>query len=143
MDIIIRKYDPMIDEDFLYTTFMKGFRNSSFARSIPTKIYEFGQRQRINNIIEHRETEVVIATDPSTPEVIYGYAIKANPSLLHWIYVKPAFRGQGIARKLLEGLGEAVMYTHKGNIEIEKLLQEKEELQTWVYAPYYLDNLGD
>ena len=46
---------------------------------------------------------IMIACDPSDSDTIWGYAAW-EPGLLHWVYVKSAFRRQGIGTVLLKSL---------------------------------------
>jgi len=140
LPLAIRPYDKVIDEDFLFTTFLKSYRNSSFARAIPTPIYFYCQRKRIERLIENKNVEILIATDPENTDVIYGYAIIESGCILHYVFVKNNFRMLGIASKLLANLPSAVQYTHKApDINLERLLQEDTSLLEWIYNPYFFE----
>lgn len=60
-----------------------------------------------------------VACDPEAPGVVLGWACvatprvgpPATPPLILWVYVRDDFRGQGIARALLEDLRELTALT--------------------------------
>lgn len=45
----------------------------------------------------------LVAVDEADPDAIIGY-VCAAPPVLHHVYVRAEFRGQGVARKLFEAL---------------------------------------
>jgi ribosomal protein S18 acetylase RimI-like enzyme len=66
--------------------------------------YETAQREAIAALLEDSRTAV--AVDPSNSDAIYGYAV-AEPgpeALLHWVWVRNAFRRDGIGRALVRHL---------------------------------------
>ena len=141
LQIAIRLHEAT-DEDFIYSTWMKSFRDNSYARAVPTQLYNIGQRKRINKILSKEGVNVLIACDAETPELIYGYAVmERTPDVLHYVYVKSAYRKLGIAKALLiDFLDNSVLYTHKGDIVIERLLRDDPTYNQWVYNPYLLED---
>ena len=138
--IAIRPFDRLSDEDFVYATWIKSFRDSPYARAIPTPLYTIGQRSRICAILDGAETIIHVACDPDTPELIYGYAVWGNRDMLHYVYVKGQYRKLGIAKALLQDkLHETLQYTHKGDIMLERLLKTNPEYNGWIYNPYNLE----
>lgn len=143
--VLLRDYRKISDEDFLYATWIKSFRDSGFARAVPTPIYNRSQRKRIDRLLEGEDTYVVVACSPETPELIFGYAVGQTPNVLHYLYVKKDYRRQNIARKLCLHLWDIaknnpVLYTHKPtDIWLEKRLKESEELKNFIYDPYQLE----
>ena len=140
--IAIRAFDRLSDEDFVYSTWMKSFRDSSYARAIPTQLYNMGQRSRIYRVLEAKDTVVQIACDPNTEELIYGYMVSAYPNVLHYVYTKGQYRKLGIAKALLANhIGKTTIYTHKGDIRTEKLLKTDPTFVEWIYDPYILEGI--
>jgi ribosomal protein S18 acetylase RimI-like enzyme len=67
-------------------------------------------------IVLYRERGAVfkIACDPEDPTSIFGWSC-GEPPVIHFVYVKPYYREQGIAKVLVrETLGDAkiIAYTH-------------------------------
>jgi len=136
----IRQYDPIIDKDFVMATWMRSYRNSGYARSIPSDLYWIGQRKRIEKILGREDTQIWIATDENERAVIYGYAVWGS-GVIHYLYVKQQFRRCGIGKALLYPLiGQPILYTHKGNVIVEQLLKTDPDLNTFLYDPYILEN---
>lgn len=144
-NILLRDYNKISDEDFLYATWIKSFRDSGFARGVPTPIYNRSQRARIERLLEGKDTYVLIACSPETPELIYGYAVGETPNIIHYLYVKMDYRNQGIGNQLLlhlwdYGADNPVLYSHKSSdIGIEAKLKEDNKLKNFIYDPYVLE----
>ena len=138
METIERPYNPEVDSDFIYTTFLKSFRDSGFARGILLQVYEKGQRYRIKRILADPNTKVVMLVDPQDTDVIYAYMIYSEPNLIHYIFTKAPFRKLGLAKKLISRLTSPYIYTHKTNIEVEQLLHSHPILLNSMYNPYLL-----
>ena len=56
----------------------------------------------VENILSDERTRTVIACLEERPDQLMGFACYRPPECLHWVYVKQAFRGNGIARALLD-----------------------------------------
>ena len=139
LPVAIRDYDKTSDEDFLYSTWMKSYSESSWGRSIPVPLYNIGQRKRIDRIMENPKTYILVACQEGTPELIFGYMVGELPSIIHYLYVKNAYRNSGIAHRLLYHLGNSpiITYTHKPkDIYVGNKLKE---LDHWIYNPYLLE----
>ena len=144
-DVLIRDYNAVADERFIYATWIKSFRDSSFCRAVPAPIYERSQRQRIGNILSRDTTYILIATPKDTPELILGYLVGESPNVIHYLYVKKDYRQLGLTDKLFwfkDGWSadEPILYTHKSaDIWVEKKLQESNKLKNFLYDPYQLE----
>lgn len=66
--------------------------------------YESGQREAIAALLEDSRT--VVAVDPANGDAVYGYAVgePGEEPLLHWVWVRSAFRRSGIGRALVRSL---------------------------------------
>lgn len=134
LPIEIRHYDKIGDESFLYSTWLKSYRNS--VRGCPTPIYNMGQRARINKIMASPDTNVLVACDPDTYELVFGYMVCGAGNALHYLYVKMQYRQQGIANALLTSLDASlpIQYSHKPNeIWVERHLKNAPR---FIYNPY-------
>lgn len=94
------------DKNFIMATWLKGLRHGNDWYSlIDQKAYFEVYPKVIESILASSYTEVRIACLRSDPEVILGYIVvdgkdPAQPTRAHWIFVKKAWRGIGIARLL-------------------------------------------
>ena len=50
--VILRPYDAVSDEAFLYSTWMKSYKESGWGRAIPAPIYNIEQRARIDKLLK-------------------------------------------------------------------------------------------
>jgi len=55
----------------------------------------------IDTIVGDPTTTVRVSCQPEHPDQIYGYVVTGRGRVLHWIYVKPKFRRERIAHRLL------------------------------------------
>lgn len=137
--VSIRPYNKISDTDFIYSTWIKSYRTSGFARGISSPLYEMGQRSRIDRILSKETTYIYVATDKDTPELIFGYIVGEGDAILHYLYVKSHYRKQGIGKELL-GEAKDLIYTHKSpDIWVEQKLKTDPTYSNWIYNPYLLD----
>lgn len=59
----------------------------------------------VENILADERTRTVVACNPDDQTQLYGFACAMPPDVLHWCYVKQAFRGNGIATALWPAVG--------------------------------------
>lgn len=142
--IAIRPYNKLWDEEFLYSTWLKSYALSPTTRGIPRVIYNKGQRERINRLVADPLSVIDIACNPENNELIYGWCCRTG-NILHYVYVKNAYRRAGIAKALLEPIdGGAVIWTHKSNyIWIEECLRTDPKYLQWIYDPYFYEKANN
>jgi GNAT superfamily N-acetyltransferase len=106
------------DQPFIFQSWLKTYKhNSPFAKRITDKVY-FARHHAVATRILQRAT-VFVACPEDSPETILGYLIVdyfENRPILHFMYVKDAFRGMGIASRLMEAAGldpNECLYTHR------------------------------
>lgn len=93
------------DQSFIFSSWLKSYRNCSVAAGIPNTIYFDKQHATISRLLEKPTTLAIVACDPNDESTIYGYIIAeldASDMVLHWIYTKHSFRGFGLARALVD-----------------------------------------
>lgn len=92
------------DFNFVISTWLKSYKSSSyFAKRIRNSIFFFYHHEVVSRLLSREDTKVFIACDLVDPNVIYGYLVQGSHEgvdLVHYVYVKSAFRGLGIARSL-------------------------------------------
>lgn len=78
-------------------------------RHIEREVYNVGQDRRIDLAIAR--SEVLVAFFPEVPDEVLGWAcIESYPEVLHYVYVKGAYRRTGIGTGLVKN--RARTYTH-------------------------------
>lgn len=134
--ISIRKA-TLSDMAFICNSWSKGVRfglstpdkcqHVDLMREIPLEIFIPSYKKVMDSILE-RDIDVEVACLEDDPDVILGYAI-TEYQILHWIFVKDVWRGQGIGKMLFhEGI------THCTNLTlIGRSLKNKYKL---IYNPF-------
>lgn len=132
--ISIRHGQPA-DYALIYNSFLKSYRDSPYTKGIPNTQYFSGHHKLIERALPL--SIIRVACDSAKPTEIFGYAI-AQATMdglsLHWVYVKHAFRGFGIAKMLESELlkeSNIKYYTHRVK-NMEGLLKDRD----YIYNPY-------
>ena len=97
------------DESFIYATWLRSYRNSEFARHQENDKYYWRQHDLIEKLMKGNQVNVAVIDE--SPDVVLGWACGRN-GLLHYSYVKKAFRRLGIAKKLVTPWN-AGAYSHR------------------------------
>jgi len=128
------------DEDlpFIFNSWLKSFRDSSFARDIPSTIYFTDHHKVIERLL--KTSVVMISCNEEDPSQLYGYAVGSQEDgifVLHFIYVKYTFRNLGIGTLLLTSFGHtgesASVYTHRNNLATKLAAK-----YNFIYHPYLM-----
>ncbi len=111
--------DPTPDEArFILDAWTRSYRDSPWAGTVTNDRYAETQRWTITNLLA-RGAKVLVAIPAIGPRRIAGLVCYESPGLLHYLYVKQAFRGLGVARMLsevaksLSGLQGPGRFTHR------------------------------
>jgi hypothetical protein len=131
------------DENFIYNSWLKSYRDSPTVKSIPNTLYYDTHHKVIEGILNSPYLKSCAACNPDDPDQIYGYAIGEETDktrVTHWVYCKHPFRNFGIGTALHNSLftskpfvGSAY-FTHRMKTT-DRLLESKRSL---VYNPYLL-----
>lgn len=96
------------DLGFIFGTWRDTFRESQWAGVIPNHLYRETMDETIRGLLA-RGAKVLVATNPSDASHLVGFvcyeAPSDHPPVLHYIFVKDAFRGYGAGKQLLERAG--------------------------------------
>jgi hypothetical protein len=120
--IKIRDYIPD-DENFIFSTALAGlYYGDSWFSKIKKLIFINQYRQILKNTLSKPTTQVKVACINGDENEIKGYAILVNDQkALMWIYVKPMWRKNGIAKSLLPStVTEVTNLTKLGDIIMKK-----------------------
>ena len=131
------------DVPFIFSSWLKSYRNSNTTRHIPNEIYYTNHHVVIEKIIA--ENKVLVACSESDDDQIFGYVVTGDYEgffMIHYVYVKHSFRSMGIGRALLNATGhdasKASLTTHWTRA-IEKLAPDLGV----VFHPYLLPNIKE
>lgn len=114
-DLIMTRPFTDRDHSFIYATWLQGLRHSNdFYKLIDADTYYRQYHRVIEAILTNPSTQVSVACLKETPDVILGYSVTNTPNaLLHWVHVKKAWRGIGIAKSLISKDIKTVTHVNK------------------------------
>jgi hypothetical protein len=137
--IEVRPYRPSVDKDFLYSTWLKNYKHSSyFAKRIKPTVFFRGHQIVVDHILNKPTCKALVACPKDDSETILGYIVfEPTFNVVHFTFVKDAFRNMGIARRLLKESGidtEKLMFSH-WTFPIDEIIRKYEQI---TYNPYLL-----
>lgn len=98
--VTVRDYKPE-DKNFIMSTWLKGLRyGNDWFEAIDSKIYFEFYNKVLEVILSRPDTVVRVSCLIEDPEVILGYSVY-SPTLIHWVFVKRAWRSIGLAKSLV------------------------------------------
>lgn len=131
------------DVPFLFSSWLKSYKYSLWAKNITNTIYFAEHHKVIERLLKNYN--VIIACNNDDPTQIFGFICAGKVDgifCLHYIYVKHSFRNLGIGKQLLNAFqhdaSTAAVYTHHTRIA-ERLAPK----YNFVYHPYLLINLPE
>jgi hypothetical protein len=127
------------DVAFIFNSWLKSFKNANAVRGILPPVYFEFQHKVIEALLQRANVQV--ACNPAAENEIWGYAVYETVegvSVLHYAYVKELYRGLGVYRALVAGLGDGGFYTHETSA-FSGL--RKKATQKWIYNPYLAWNI--
>ncbi len=101
MEVVIRGATKS-DMSFIYSTWLRGvYHGCSYYSKMESRAFYSSYTRLIAIVLV--PASVRIACLPTDPDVIIGYAVIGfTKDVIHWVYVKSAFRKQGVAKELLK-----------------------------------------
>lgn len=134
------------DVNFILNSWLRRYREAISARLVTDAVYYATQHKVIRAILAQPELRVLVACSPDDSSHIFGYAVGSDFSayipglfIVHFVYVKAAFRRFGVAKALcadLIGDRVAVHYSHRTH-----LLPFIDRENKWVFNPTYVWSL--
>lgn len=106
------------DYIFILSNYQKSFRNSQFAGIIRNNQYYSVMKNTLDDLLA-RGARCVIACDKLDSDNLVGFILFETTNtvpVIHYLFVKPDFRENGIAGYLLHSAApefEPFLYTHK------------------------------
>lgn len=102
-ELIVRKamLGPQTDEEFIFDSWLRCYRKSPDSH-LPDEVFFPLYRGIIKHLMVHSKVEVLCI--PENEDAILGYIVY-DPSVVHWIYIKRDFRGQGLGKLLIDRAG--------------------------------------
>ncbi len=126
------------DRSFIFSSWLKSFRHSPFAKPMTNTVYFEAHHAVIDDLINR--SQLVIACNPEDQTQIYGYIVAEVINgifTVHYTYVKHTYRKLGIANLLLSAFDRdpslLACYTHHTYFA-ERIANSKNLL----YHPYLI-----
>lgn len=126
------------DLNYVKSSYLLHFRDSFPTKYIPKRLYMSEQSRILNAILER--SNVLIACFPESPDEIAGWVISENRDgsfVLHYLYVRVAYRGMGVERQLLNAAAadaKMIVYSHMN--DEYKSMRKAAQPRCLVYDPY-------
>ncbi len=90
---------------FVFKAWISSFEGSPWAGVVPAHVYYDIAKMSINQLL-HRGMKIALAVNPDDDNQIIGFiAYESSGPLLHYLFVKDLFRGEGVAKALLAFAG--------------------------------------
>jgi len=122
------------DLSFIYSTWLNSFYYDSWTKSIRKSVYFNNYKKVLDRLLN--ETVISIACLIEDDSVILGYMV-SEPEIIHYVYVKEAFRKMGIAKSLAKELFDdekGFEFTHKTRQVLPMIINKKQ----YVFNPILL-----
>ncbi len=142
LPISLRVVSPF-DIPFIKNSWLTSYRNSTYAWKIPNPVYFHEHGALISNMIS--KSNILVAVNQDDEDQIFGFIVFephkiTNTSVIHYLYVKSAYRHGQIATELLD----EVMYQSEQMdslpIVVTHFSKEFEKFcaKVFIYNPYLL-----
>ena len=112
------------DVNFILATWLRGaYYGDSWFSLVPKDIFMEKFKVTIETMLTSPNVKVQVACLKEDPSVILGYsAVSKNDEAILWVFVKKAWREQGIGRSLVPEKPRYVMFlTEMGKMLLSKL----------------------
>ncbi len=94
------------DLPFIMRSWLESYgRGSPHTVLIPKPMFFAGHRKVVEALLRDPSCQTWVACDAEDPSILLGFISGEPPTHAHYVYVKRAFRRQGIARGLADALG--------------------------------------
>lgn len=100
-NLTIRAMRPE-DRGFVYSTWLKGLiYGSPYYKNVNREAFFANVSMQIDHILDAVGTDVRVCCLEEDKDVVLGYVVYSSSQACHWVFVKHAWRRQGIGKKLL------------------------------------------
>lgn len=130
MDAIIRPAE-LDDLPFIIDSWVASREITPWALHVDKSTFRREEKLRIKYQFGKSTFVAKVACLEDDPNAILGWcALETQPVVIHYCYVKRDFRRFGVARQLLQGIGQAE-YASLPQITMPHAIQSN-----WIYNPY-------
>lgn len=106
------------DRNFLLATWLRGlYYGESWFSLINKNVFMAHYHKVINYLLDSPNTTIKVACLKDDPEVILGYVVLSkSPGVMHWVFVKKAWRKIGIGKLLVPADTKIVTHLTKAGL---------------------------
>lgn len=98
------------DLPFIFSTWLKGlYYGSPWWREMQKDVFFCDYHTVISNLLSRDGVQTIILCLSEDPDTILGYSVYTE-KILHWVFVKKAFRKFGFSKQLIPT--DVTTYTH-------------------------------
>ncbi len=115
------------DDNFVFSSWIKSYRSSCLL--VADEHYSAGQTALVEHLVKTARGHVYVAVPFDSPNTILGWVCRRGP-VVHYIYVKEAFRRLGVGTALAGDFEHCTHLTPYGQIALKG--------RKAVYNPYLL-----
>lgn len=116
-DLVTIRVAEQSDEPLIFATWLKGLRYANdWFEQIDQQIYYREYHKVIELILQRSRTLIACLKDDE--DVILGYSV-TEPKVLHWVFVKPAWRGIGLLHDLVASDVEFITHITKTGLKLK------------------------
>ena len=100
-------------KNLIFATWLRSYQANALAAKHMSRDTFFAGHHGVLERIFGNEPCVKLAVMPEDPSVVFGWSVsEPDKGIVHYVYVKPAFRRHGVAKALLEHVKLPCVYTH-------------------------------
>lgn len=126
MQVAIRSSNEH-DLNFIYSTWLRGlYYGNDFYKEIQKEAFFHFYPGIIERLLSNSIINIICLTDE--PDTIIGYSV-VSADRIHFVYIKEAFRKQGLSKKLLPGTYTSVSHVTRAGNAIRKK-------KKWAFNPF-------
>ena len=94
------------DSSFIYSSWLKSYRNSNYAKDQCNAVFFENHKKVINSILD--KSMMVVVCSQEDDNHVFGYTIyeylAGDNLLIHYTYIKHTYRKMGIAKKMIQSI---------------------------------------
>jgi hypothetical protein len=125
-DLIEIRDGRLADKNFIYASWLRGvYYGDTWYQDIPKSIFMSNYHRVLESLLARPDLSIKVACLKEDPEIILGYAVLSNSNdskVLHWLFVKAAWRKIGIGKSLVPaGLSAVTHLTKIGRVLLSKI----------------------
>lgn len=124
------------DVPFIFNSWLKSYRSALAVKTVSNPVYFEFQHKAIEKLLQRSQVHMLCSPDDASQ--VFGYVVCEKVEeipVLHYAYIKYAFRGMGLCKLLMQHAGldkqTGGFYTHETHSTIKLLKNGK-----FVYNPY-------